>query len=163
MSNVENFKASFSEMARPNRFRIMGFGVPSSLTYMAKAASLPAATLGVTEAWYAGRAVKLAGDRVYPDWTLTVYQSVDSDVYDSFQRWQEDTLSHIPNVGSNYHETYKRDGEVYLLDRQGLYVSKYSLHGAVITELGAIELASDTNDTPAEFTVTLAYDYFLYS
>lgn len=163
MSNVENFKASFDEMARPNRFAIWGFDLlgnaSQAIPYMAKGGSLPSATLSPAEAWYAGRAVKLAGDRQYPDWNLTVYQDIHSEVYDAFQLWQETTLEHEDNVGSNFHGTYKRDGFVAQLDRSGGFIAGYRIVGAILTELGAIELAADSNDVPAEFPITLAYDY----
>jgi len=139
---------------------VTGFGL-GNIEYMAKAASLPAATIGPCEAWNSGRAVKLAGDRVYPDWTITVYQNNDADVYRQFQEWQEDTLSHVGNTGPGSHGAYKRDGSVMQLTRNGGTVAQFNLVGAMPTELGALELASDSNDTPAEFTVTLSYDYFV--
>lgn len=161
MSNVERFKSSFSEMARPNRFIVSGFGLSAyQLPYMAKGAQLPSASIGSAEAFYAGRSVKLAGDRIYPDWTITIYQDIESAIYNDFQEWQEQTLSHVPNIGSNEHVTYKRDGYVAQLDRSGGIVVAFKLIGAIPTELTGIDLAADSNDTPAEFTVTLAYDYF---
>jgi len=161
MSNVEQFKGSFSEMARPNRFGVSGFGLGGQLQFLAKGASLPSATLSPAEAWYAGRSVKLAGDRQYPDWTVTMYQDIDAILYQNFQLWQQETLDHVSNLGWNSWADYKRDGQVVQYDREGFAIVGFTLIGAIPTELGALDLASDSNDTPSEFPVTLAFDYFI--
>ena len=161
MASVERFKGTFSEMARPNRYVVRGFGLPAELEFHARSASLPSATIGVAEAWHGGRATKLGGDRVYPDWTITVYQSHQASIYREFELWQELVLLHEQNVGSPNKADYKRDGQVWQLGRDDSLIVGFNIVGAVPIELGALELAADSNDTPAEFTVTLAYDYFV--
>ena len=44
----------------------------SLATFLVKAANIPASTVGVIEVPYRGRTLKIAGDRTFEPWTITV-------------------------------------------------------------------------------------------
>ena len=67
MPNIQDFKGSFDDLARANRYRVSGFGAPRGMQYMARTASAPASTIGTVEAPYQGRIIKLPGDRTYAE------------------------------------------------------------------------------------------------
>lgn len=158
--NVDNFKGSFQSLARPTLFRVSGFGMPENLDFMCKAAQLPASTLGMIEVPYMGRKIKIAGDRTYEDWTITIFINKDWELKDAFENWVKEINDPVENVGSGAHADYKRDGKVDQLDMNGDVIASYNIVGAFPTNIAAIELAFDTNDTVEEMTITLAYDYF---
>jgi hypothetical protein len=160
MSGINQFKGSFLDLARPNRFEVSASVLGTGLRFLAKAASLHGATLGVMETPYMGRMVKIAGDRVYADWDVTVYQDDRGTVRKAVEEWQKVALSHEQNIGAAAHLQYKEDVTVRQLNRQDSVIQEYKLIGCFPTEIGLLDMAWDSNDTPAEFTITLAYDYY---
>lgn len=158
--NVEDFKSSFTSLARPTLFRVSGFGMPENLDFMCKAAQLPSTTLGMIEVPYQGRKIKVAGDRTYEDWTITIFNNADWVLKDAFEDWVKSINDPVENTGSGAHVDYKRDGKVDQLDMNGEVIASYNIVGAFPTNIAAIELAFDTNDTVEEMTITLAMDYF---
>ena len=158
--NVDTFKGSFASLARPTLYRVSGFGMPENLEFMCKAAQLPSTTLGMIEIPYQGRKIKIAGDRTYEDWTITVFNNVDWVLKDAFEDWVKSINDPVENIGSGAHADYKRDGKVDQLDMNGDVIASYNIIGSFPTNIAAVELAFDTNDTVEEFIVTLAFDYF---
>lgn len=160
MSGINQFKGSFLDLARPNRFEVSASVLGGGLRFFAKGAQLPGATLGVMEVPYMGRNIKLAGDRVYADFELTVYMDDRGAVRKAVEAWQETALGHENNIGASAHLQYKEDVTVKLLNRQDSVIQEYKLIGCFPTEIGALDMQWDSNDTPAEFAITLAYDYY---
>lgn len=158
--NISEFKGSFASLARPTLFRVDGFGMPEQLGFMCKAASMPATTLGMIEVPFMGRKIKVAGDRTYEEWTITIFNNKDWVLRDAFEDWVKSINDPILNVGNGAHADYKRDGKVDQLDMNGDVIASYNIVGAFPTLIAAIETAFDTNDTVEEFMVTLAFDYF---
>jgi hypothetical protein len=164
MPNIQNFKGSFQDLARANRYEVQGFGAQNDLKYMARTASAPAANIGVVDAAYQGRIIKLPGDRTYEDWTMTLYYNTNNAEYNFFYIWHDllneavlnTTLTQTVGLSGKL-----SDGRVSLMDRTGDRLKTWILIGAIPVNISAIEFGADTNDTIAEFTVTFAYDYHL--
>lgn len=158
--SINDFKAKFQDIARSNRFEVNGNILGGDISFLAKATSLPAGTLGIMDVPFQGRIIKLAGDRVYDDWDITIYQTTDADVRKRIDEWMVTALGHESNIGALAHTQYKEDLTVKQLDRAGATVMSYKLIGCFPTLLGPLDLDWSTNDQPAEFTVTIAYDYY---
>lgn len=158
--SINTFKSRFQDISRANRFEVLGNILGNDINFLAKGASLPGATLGVMEVPFQGRMIKLAGDRVYDDWDITVYQATDADVRTRIDQWMRTALDHESNIGALAHQQYKEDLVVRQLDRAGAPIMTYKLIGCMPTVLGPLEMAWDSNDTPAEFTLTVSYDYY---
>jgi hypothetical protein len=158
--SINDFKSRVQDVARANRFEVRGNILGGDISFLAKAASLPGASIGIMEVPYQGRMIKLAGDRIYDDWDITVYQTNDADVRKRIDDWMVTAIGHESNIGALAHQQYKEDLTVQQNDRAGNVIQKYKLIGCVPILLGPLELGWDQNDTPAEFSVTLAYDYY---
>ena len=70
--------------ARPNLFRVdldpagpILSGLGQKFSFLCKASAIPASTVGVIPVPFRGRILKLAGDRTYADWTITVINDMD--------------------------------------------------------------------------------------
>jgi len=172
---IDRFKDKFrTGGARPNLFRVeidmsAGGGDTGKVTFTARAASIPAATLGTIEVPYFGRKVKVAGDRTFAEWTITVLNDEDFAVRRAFEKWNNRINSHneslrdsgVYNISeSNILNSYKRLAHIRHYDKKGKEIATYDLRGCFPSEVGAIDLAWDTNDTIEEYTVTLQYDYW---
>ena len=154
------FKASFQEMARPNRFEITEAGLLSQ-PLLVKAASLPGSNIPPVEVFHEGLAVKLAGDRSYEDWDVTAYLNKEATLFANIIQWR-DLAVNTANVGSTNKEDYKFDLGVRMLNRDGSTIdgTEFKLIGAFPSVVAPIDLDHSTNDTAGEFTITFSYDYY---
>ncbi len=158
---------------RPSKFEIrmvipgVGAGdaaASEKLTMTCAGASIPPMILGVTSVPYFGREVKVAGDRVFPEWTLTVINDEDYLVRRVLERWSHGVNTVRKNTtiapyGSNP-ATYKTDAFVYKYGKDGSLLREYQLVGCWPSLITPIELNWADRDRIAEFQVTLQYDYW---
>ena len=73
MSTIDQFKAQLiGGGPRANRFRVFLPRSGNKIEFLAKAAQIPAATLGEVLVPFKGTTLKLAGDRSYADWSVTI-------------------------------------------------------------------------------------------
>lgn len=164
--------------ARPNLFKV-SLTVPEALqtlignlakdnfTYMCQAAQLPPSTLGSVTVPYMGREYKVAGNRTFGDWTVTVMNDEDFDLKVSFEAWMAAINGHVHNVrakgATSNPMSYKANAKVDQYTKEGDIAVSYSLYGMFPTSVGAIELNWGTNNTIETFGVTFAYDYWVLS
>ena len=78
--------------ARNNLFQVtidnpVSRGAFLKTSFMVKGAQIPAATLGTATVNYFGREVKLAGNRTFEDWSVTIINDEDILVRDGMERW----------------------------------------------------------------------------
>lgn len=166
--NLDQFKSSFSEWQRPTHFEVeinlpqaavIGSAFDEDFKIVCKASNVPAATTGVVEVPYLGRKVKVAGDRTFADWTVTVMDDVNHKYREKFERWMEYIGNSAFNINANT-PTYKGTAEVKLIERTaGAVTGQWTLVGLFPSEVGTIDVSYETNDAIAEYTVTFAYDY----
>lgn len=166
---VHNFLAHFQKGgARPNRFKVFitfPTGTPDALSngellsFTCKASKIPEGTMGVCEAAYMGRKIKLAGDRTIEDWNVTVYNDTQFKTRDAFVWWQEKILGMSTNLAAQGWEapvTYFGQAEVLQYDREDTILKRYIVDGIFPTTVDPIELDWETNDTLETFGVTFA-------
>ena len=164
---VDAFKAKLiGGGARPNLFKVtMGFpgfagGNSEQCSFMIKGATLPASTVGAIEVSFRGRKLKIAGDRTFANWTITVINDTRMEIRNSFERWMNGINSHSTNSGLTNPLAYQADLMIEQLDKAGVTTKSYRIRGAFPTLVSEIALSYDTNDTVEEFTVELAYQYW---
>ena len=160
--NINSFQTRLAgDGARPNLFQV---SIPSlgvdNLSFLCKAAQLPGSTLGVVEVPYFGRALKLAGNRTFAEWTVTVINDEDFAVRDAFMRHMGRINSHEGNVAEDLFDGYTFDAEVKQYGKTGDVIKRYTMVGAWPTDVSPIELDWGSNDTIEEFQVTFAYQYW---
>jgi hypothetical protein len=170
MANIDNFKAALKGGgARPNLFKVqMNFplitgGKDELASFMIKGASLPPSTIGFIEVPYRGRKLKIAGDRTYEAWTITVINDTNMEIRNAFERWSALINGNSANVSAftgNDALGYMTDIYVDQLNQADEVVKTYTLVGAWPQNIAAIELNYETNDSIEEFTVDLYYQYW---
>jgi hypothetical protein len=135
-------------------------------SFMIKAAQLPSSVIGQIEVPYRGRKLKVAGDRTFESWTITVINDTTFDIRNAFESWMDRVNSHSRNVSADavvgQHLNYLRNMEVVQLDRDGdeAGIKTYTFIDAYPINIGAIELNYETVDAVEEFTVELSYQYW---
>ena len=154
--------------ARPNLFQVtidnpVDRGSFLKTSFMVQAAQIPEATLGQATVNYFGRQVKLAGNRTFPDWTVTIMNDEDFLVRDGMERWSNAINGLESNLRSAALATtaqYKTNATVTQFGKQGNPIRTYNFVGIFPITVGSITLDWGTNDAVETFDVTFAYDYW---
>ncbi len=169
MANINDFKAKLAGGgARPNQFKVtMPFpgyaqvgGEIEDLAFLCTTAQIPAMNVGLVNVPFRGRQIKIAGDRTFADWSITVLNDTNFKLRNAFERWQNGINNMSDNEGLSNPVDYQVDAFVDQLDRNGNTLKSYTLRGAFPTEVAAIDLNFGTNDEVETFGVTFQYQYF---
>ena len=167
--NVDTFKSRFSDGgARPNLFSVslQTPGLVPTLddggSFEIKAAQIPSSTIAQVDVPYFGRQIRVAGNRTFEPWTVTVFQKEDFEIRNAMETWMNTINSHVLNDALNGDQSYKADAIVKHFGKAGgiTPIATYKFMGLFPTEISAVELGWDTNDAIEEFTMTFAYDYW---
>jgi hypothetical protein len=135
------------------------------ISFMCKAAQIPSQTVGVITVPYFGRQLKVAGNRTFEDWTVTVINDEDFLIRATLEEWNKAINSHEGNLRSNgatsNPNSYKGTAEVWQYSKaEGtLPIRKYVFEGIFPSTLAAIDLNWETEGIQ-EFTTTFSYDYW---
>jgi hypothetical protein len=150
--------------ARANLFKVsVTFpygGSTEQTSFMCKAASLPGSVIGQIDVPFRGRQLKVAGDRTFENWNMTILNDNAFDVRDSFETWMNKMNEHDNGTGVLNPKDYQQTITVEQLDRQNNPVKTIEIIGAFPVNLSAIDLAYETTDAIEEFTVEFAYQYW---
>ena len=169
MANINEFKSRLrGGGARPNQFKVTlpfpGYaavgGETSDLAFLCKASDLPGQSIPSIAIPFRGRELKIAGDRAFEDWTITVINDTDFKLYRAFERWMNGINNMTDNEGIANPADYQVDGFIDHLDRNGTTLKSYTYRGLFPTALGNIDLNYATNDAIEEFSVTFNFQYF---
>lgn len=171
--NIEDFKSNGLALggARPSLFDVqIPGGWPGSgdstatLQFLAKASSLPPSVVESIDIPYFGRKIKILGDRVFPNWSVTVMNEENFSLRNGFMNWHEFMNSKIPNILNNPSgdiESYKRDIIVAQYTKSGDVIFECKLVGAFPVTVDAIQLDWDAINQVEQFDVEFAYDYWI--
>jgi len=189
--------------ARPNLFSINlnfpslttienGVSTQQELTgqasFLVKSAQLPAYNMGVIEVPFRGRMLKVAGDRTFEPWTVTVVNDGDFKLRKAFEAWNKGINALTENVSQLAYTAaggtglaYCQDFTITQLGRDGVspqrqnangYVDatgndstmlktrRYKFFNAWPSSVSSIDVAYDSNDQVEEFTVEFQYQFF---
>ena len=169
--SIEEFKAVLQgggvrptmfqvEMAFPDAVVVDPTQADNEGTYLIKAAQLPASTVGFVEVPFRGRKLKVSGDRTFEDWSVTVTNDVSFGLRKGFEKWSELIQNMNFALGANELNDYFASAVVRQLDRDGNQLRAYRFEGIWPTEVAAIDLDFDTQDTVEEFGVTFKVQYW---
>lgn len=146
----------------PNSINVAAESV-QKFTFMCQAAQLPAASVSQIEVPYFGRRIKVAGERSFDNWQVSVMNDEDFKVRSLFEYWSNALNSLESNLRQNNltDESYKADLEVIQYSKDSEVLRSYSIVGAFPTDISSIDLSWETTGSVETFTVAFAYDYWL--
>lgn len=131
--------------------------------FLVKAAQIPASTLGTIEVPYFGRKIRLAGDRTFADWTVTVINDEDFLIRNAMEQWSNQIQSlqgNLRTFGGASPSLYKAQAQVTQFSKTGVPIRTYQFSGIYPSNIAPIELDWNATDTIEEFQVTFQYDYW---
>ena len=127
--------------------------------FLVKAANLPASNVAPIEVPFRGRVLKIAGDRTFDTWSITVLNDTDFSIRSAFEKWMNFINRVSDNTGATNSEDYQADAYVYQLDRSGETLRKYHFFDVFPTQVSPIELSYDSAGIQ-EFTVELQVQWW---
>lgn len=171
IGSIDNFKAALiGGGARANQFRVdltfpalvqNGTAAGLASQFMCKAAAIPDSTLNIVGVPYRGRMLKLAGDKTFENWSVTIINDTNFLMRNAFERWHNSVNNFVDGTGVDAPAAYQSDMYVHQLDRNGNTLQSYKFVAAWPASLGKIDLAFNENQTTVEeFTVDFAYQYW---
>lgn len=116
--------------------------------------------------------IKIAGDRTFDEWTITVINDTDFAIRSSFERWMNSMAKVSDNSGNTNPEDYTRDAYVYQLGRSSVapnsqesaqnmpILRTYKFYSVFPTNISQMDLSYDQADAIEEFTVTLQVQWW---
>ena len=181
---IDKFKSRLTGgIARPNLFEVV-LAFPDGVVdesvsdidpktrFLVKAAALPASNIAPISVPFRGRQLKIAGDRTFDEWTITVINDTDFAIRGSFERWINSMSKVSDNAGNINPEDYTRDAFVYQLGRSAVdagsqnsdqnmpVLRTYKFYSIFPTNVSQIDLSYDSSDSVEEFTVTLQVQWW---
>lgn len=200
-SSIDAFKASVgADFARPNLFTVslafpgaLQLGDSSAATqltnlgnFTVRAANLPSSQMGVIEVPYRGRVLKIAGDRTYEPWTITIMNDTNFSMRSAFEAWFASVQAYNENYTSLGTLGNADDSAGYFADMSVSQLSrdiqtgggstsassaagqaspsvlrKYNFINVFPSNISAIDLDFGSNDAIEEFTVELQVQYWV--
>ena len=170
LRKISDFKSKLTGGgARPNLFEVeLAFPTAVAIEndvlqksrFLVKAAALPASTVTPVEVPFRGRILKIAGDRTFETWTITVLNDTDFVIRSAFEKWMNSINRLSDATGTNNPADYQEDAYVHQLDRDGSTLRSYRFYDVFPTNISQVDLSYETVDTIEEFTVELQVLYF---
>lgn len=180
---LDDFKASIvNDFARPNLFQVdlafpTGIINDAALSNLGKftvrAANLPASQIGVIEVPFRGRVLKIAGDRTFEPWTITIMNDSGFVLRNAFELWANaiqaanENFTAAGTLGDESDSTgYFADMTVHQLARDlkngdaPKILKSYKFYNLFPSNISAIDLDYGNNDAVEEFTVELQVQYW---
>ena len=184
--SIDSFKSRLvSGGARPNLFEVemdfpSGVGIfddeidNTTHRMMIKGAQLPASNIQEVIVPFRGRQLKVAGDRRFDPWTITIINDGDFKLREAFERWANFIIKVSDGSGTINPTDYFADWRVNQLgraqtdlntrgDQSGAtlpVLRRYNMRGCWPSAVSAIELSYDTQDAIEESQVTLQVQWW---
>ena len=185
---LSQFKAKLAGgAARANLFEVSIPTFPSSISgawgpgddaengifkFLCKSANLPASNIGSIDIPFRGRILKVAGDRTFDDWTVSVINDEDFKLRTAFEQWANIMSKLDDATGVTNPSSYMTDAYVQQLGRsagvgaatndggESTVLRTYKCYDIWPTTIDEIALSYDTGDAIEEFGVTFKVQYF---
>lgn len=175
--------------ARPNLFEVqvtfpqgVNLGIQNdgggsfdsdNFRFLCKAAALPASNVAPIDVPFRGRILKVAGDRTFDTWTVTVINDENFSHRRSFEAWMQNVAQYADHSGLTDPSAYMGNATVFQLGRSASntqstgstgetanILAQYKFVDIFPTNVAAIDLSYDTSDTIEEFTVEFQVQYY---
>ena len=188
VKTISQFKSKLQGgAARPNLFEVSIPSFPAAIVdawnpgdngengtfkFMCKAAALPASTVAAINVPFRGRQLKVAGDRTFADWTVTIINDENFRLRTAFEQWSNVLSKLDDNTGVTNPSSYMTDAyiqqlgrgrERFALSNQGgehAVLRTYKFYDIWPNNVSEIALSYDNTNAIEEFTVNFSYQYF---
>lgn len=196
LKTISQFKSALQGGgARPNLFEVNMVTWPGSdrmgtfelsaqeeFQFLCKTAALPSSNITPIEVPFRGRTLKVAGDRTFDTWTITVINDENFRIRKKFEKWMNGISKLSDASGATSPSAYMGNAVVHQLGKGADQLKHsttnsksgdgsggiagvtplrtYMFRDIFPTEVSEIALSYETTDTIEEFTVTFQVQYW---
>ena len=161
MASIDQFKAQLlGGGPRANRFRVFIPRSGDKIEFLCQSAQIPAAQVGVVEQQFRGHVLKLAGDRTFEPWTVTIINDVEFSSRTALEAWQTDIQQLDSGEGITSLDYLVDRAFVEQLNKDDSVLARYEFFNMFPSNIGAIELSYETVDALEEFTVDFEFSHW---
>ena len=161
MATIDEFKAQLiAGGVRGNRFSVYIPRMGENIEFMCKSAAIPGSTLPAIEVPFRGHKLKVAGDRTFEDWTVTVINDVNFTARTACEQWMESIQELDSGVGATDLEYLASRATISQLNRDDSIIATYELYNMYPQTLAQIDLSYDTVDEIQTFDITFSYSHW---
>ncbi len=188
VKTISQFKSKLQGgAARPNLFEVSIPSFPSAISdawnsgdngengtfkFLCKAANLPASIVAPINVPFRGRNLKVAGDKTFEPWTVTIINDEDFKLRTAFEKWSNILSKLEDNTGVTNPGSYMTDAYVQQLGRgrekfsttngggEHSVLRTYKFYDIWPDNISAIALSYDSTNAIEEFTVSFQVQYF---
>tara|TARA_B100000085_G_scaffold260853_1_gene264711 strand:+ start:83 stop:715 length:633 start_codon:yes stop_codon:yes gene_type:complete len=144
----------------------------TKMAFLCKAAQLPASTVASIPVPFRGRELKVAGDRTFEPWTVTIINDEDFSLRTAFEAWMNKLSKLNDATGVTNPTSYMTNAYVKQLGRgkeknvaentggESAVLRTYKFYDIFPTNVSAIDLSYDSTNTIEEFQVEFQVQYF---
>jgi hypothetical protein len=165
--NISDFRGQLEfGGARPSLFEVQIFNPVNTIgdlktPFLVRAAQLPGSTVGTVPVSYFGRQIKLAGNRTFGDWTVTIINDEDFLIRNALEQWNNTLSTRESNLrtSGNTPASYKSTALVRQFGKDGEVIRVYEFDGLWCSDIAPIDLNWE-GEGIQEFSVTFQYDYW---
>ena len=178
--SISQFKgALIGGGASPNLFEVELTTLPAGIEwsadnfrYKCKAAALPASNVAAIDVPFRVRIFKVAGDRTFDTWTVTIINDEGFILRTAMDEWMNQISKLENNLGATNPASYMTNAKVYQLGRgsktssedntgdKNTVLREYEFVDIFPTNISAIDLSYESSDTIEEFTVEFQVQSF---
>ena len=169
---------SFPVAAGTNTWRTGDNQEADSFKFLCKAAALPASNITPVEIPFRGRILKVAGDRIFDTWSITVINDENFLIRNAFETWVQGISKNSNATGATDPSAYMTYALVHQLGRgadagkasQGATASvsvtpitplkTYTFFDIFPTTISTIDLSYENTDAIEEYTVEFQVQYW---
>ena len=173
MANIDTFRSNLvGGGARASQFRVYltfpdwvlqsgaAAGAAVSGVFLIKAASLPASLITPIDVPFRGRIAKIAGERQFGNWVVTVLNDNDFTIRKALESWSRGILDHSSTTGRINPVSYTSDLIVQQLDRNENILKEYKFHNCFPQAIAEIQLDFANVQQIEEYQVEFSIDYW---
>ena len=143
----------------------------TNFSLLCKSAALPASNIANIDVPFRGRVFKVAGERTFDPWQITVINDEDFAIRKTMESWAQYIAQYADGSGTTNPSSYMANATVKQLKRKsttsgqttgsGLDVAAtYNFYDIFPTSVAAIDLSYDNADAIEEFTVEFQVQYW---
>ena len=161
MATIDEFKAQLiAGGPRANRFRVFIPRTGNKIEFLCQAAQIPAMTVGQVTVPFRGMNLKLAGDRTFEPWSVTVINDVEFSVRNALEAWQLEISQLDSGIGATNNDYLLSRAFVEQLNKDASVLARYEFFNMFPTSIGAIDLSYENVDALEEFTVDFEFSHW---
>ena len=142
--------------------------ISDKLRFLVKGANLPASIVTPIAVPFRGRELKIAGERSFDTWTVTVINDSNFSIRDAMEKWMNIINKTSDNSGVVDPTDHHQEAYVNQLGRSPILgpptapatsaetvpiLRSYHMHGVFPTNVSSIDLSYDSNNVIEEFSV----------